>query len=124
MPDMHLIRPKRNLPTTQARTELARLVKELVAVDEPGKTLADHAIELGPRNRGGVWLVPAIDADAAMDREQQLRDQVDELEDEAENMAIGLFLMERLQEASGKTTSGADVIRELGFDDLAADLPQ
>jgi hypothetical protein len=62
--------------------------------------------------------------DAAMDREEQLRSRVDELEDEAENMAIGLFLMERLQQSSGKTTSGADFIRELGFDDLASGLPR
>jgi hypothetical protein len=122
VPKRHLIRPTRSLPTTQARTELPKLVNELVAVDQPGATLADHAVEVGPRNRGGVWLVPAVDADAAMDREDRLRARVDELEDEAENMALGLFLMERLEQSTGKT-SGADFIRELGFDDLAADLP-
>jgi hypothetical protein len=124
MPKTHMIRPKRSLPTTQARTELPKLVNELVAVDEPGGTLADHAVEVGPRNRGGVWLVPAVDVDAAMDREESLRMRVDELEDEAENMAFGFFLMQRLEQSPGTTTSGADFIRELGFDDLAADLPR
>jgi hypothetical protein len=81
-------------------------------------------VEVGPRNRGGVWLVPAVDVDAAMDREESLRMRVDELEDEAENMAFGFFLMQRPEQSPATTTSGADFIRELGFDDLAADLPR
>ncbi len=123
MPRAHAIRPKRSLPTTQARTELPKLVNELVAVDEPGETLADHAVEVGPRNRGGVWLVPAVDVEAAIDREESLQLRVDLLEDEAENIAFGFFLMQRLEQSPGKATSGADFIRGLGFEDLAADLP-
>jgi hypothetical protein len=123
MPKSHIIRPARSLPTTQARTELPKLVKELVAVDEAGANLADHAVEIGPRNRGGVWLMPAVDAHAAIDREQQLHARVDELEDEAENIALGFFLMERVERSAGSTTPGAEFIRELGFDDLATDLP-
>lgn len=124
MPRAHAIRPQRSLPTTRARTALPKLVNELVAVTEPGETLADHAVEVGPRNRGGVWLVPAVDVDAALEREEGLRNQVTELEEEAENMAFGFFLMNRLEKSSGETVSGADFIRELGFDDLALDLPQ
>lgn len=123
MPKSHVIRPRRSLATTNARTQLPALVKELGAVKKPGATLADHAVELGPHNKGGVWLLPAVDADAAMEREEQLRDRIAELEDEAENMALGVFLTERMMQSSGKTTSGADFLRELGFDDLAADLP-
>jgi hypothetical protein len=123
VPRRHVIRPARSLPTTQARTELPRLVNELVAVEKPGETLADHAVEVGPRNRGGVWLVPAVDVDAAMDREEGLRLRVDELEDEVENIALGFLLMERLGQSTRETTSGAEFIRGLGFDDLAADLP-
>jgi hypothetical protein len=123
MPKNHVIRPRRSLATTKARTALPQLVNELVAVKKAGATLAEHAVELGPRNKGGVWLVPTVDVDAAMEREEELRARIDELEDEAENMAIGFFLTQRLQQSSGRTTSGADFIRELGFDDLAADLP-
>jgi hypothetical protein len=123
MPKTHIIRPRRNLATTKARTELPKLVNELVAVKKPGSTLAEHAVELGPRNKGGVWLVPAVDADAAMEREEELRARVDELEDEAENMTIGFLLMRRAEQSSGASMSGADFIRELGFDDLAANLP-
>jgi hypothetical protein len=124
MPKSHAIRPTRSLPTTQARTELPNLVKELVAVDEAGASLVEHAVEIGPRNRGGVWLMPAVDAQAAIDREQELQARIEELEDEAENVALGLMLVQRLEQSAGTTTSGADFIRELGFDELAADLPE
>lgn len=122
MPKTHTIRPNRSLATTAARTQLPSLVKELNAVSEPGATLAEHAVELGPHNKGGVWMLPAVDVDAAMEREEQLRARVDELEDEAENMALGFFLTQRLEHSSGATTSGVDFLREFGFDDLAANI--
>jgi hypothetical protein len=124
MPKTHLIRPLRSFATTEARTQLPKLVSELVAVSEPGETLAAHAVEVGPRHRGGVWMVPAVDVNAAMDREEELRSRVDELEDEAENMALGFFLIDRLGQSSGASTSGADLIRELGFSELAQGLPE
>lgn len=119
MPKTHVIRPTRSLPTTEARAALPALVKEMIAVEEPGETLADHAVEMGPRNRGGVWLLPAVDVEAAFDREDKLRSQVAELEDENENISFGFFLMQRLGQSPGKTTSGEDFIRGLGFDDIA-----
>jgi hypothetical protein len=118
-----VIRPRRNLATTQARTELPAIVSELIAVTEPGETLADNAVEVGPRNRGGVWLLPAVDIDAAIEREDELRERVAELEDEAENLAFGFYLLQRRERSAGESVSGADFIRELGFDDLADDLP-
>ena len=124
MPKTHTIRPTRSFATTEARTQLPKLVGELVAVRDPGETLAAHAVEVGPRHRGGVWILPAVDVNAAMDREDELRSRVDELEDEAENMALGFFLMKRLEQSSGASTSGADLIRELGFGDLAQGLPE
>jgi|GEM_PF-3883076 len=124
MPKTHVIRPTRSLPTTEARAALPALVKEMIAVEEPGETLADHAVEVGPRNRGGVWLLPAVDVEAAIDREDSLRSRVEELEDENENISFGFFLMQRLEQSPGKTTSGEDFIRSLGFDDIADGLHQ
>jgi hypothetical protein len=123
MSKRHVARLKRNLPTSQARTALPSLVREMVAVSDPGKTLADHAVEVGPRNRGGVWLLPAVDVEAAIEREERLQRRIEALEDEAENMAIGLFLTRRLEDSSGESVSGAQFIRELGFEEIAADLP-
>ncbi len=124
MPKTHVIRPSRSLPTTEARAALPSLVKELIAVETPGETLTDHAVEVGPRNRGGVWLLPAVDVEAAIDREDALRSRVAELEDENENISFGFFLMQRLEQSPGKTTSGEDFIRGLGFDDIADGLHQ
>jgi hypothetical protein len=123
MPDARAPRLERNLPTSRARDALPSLVNELVAIARPGRTLSDHAVEVGPRNRGGVWLIPAVDVAAAIEREERLRRRVEALEDEAENMAIGLFLARRQESSSGARISGAQFIRELGFEEIAADLP-
>src|SRR6476660_5356064 len=114
-PKTHLIRPLRNLATTEARTQLPKLVGELVAISEPGETLAANAVAVGPRNRGGVWMVPAVDADAAMDREAELRDRVDALDDEAENMACRSFLPTRVEQSPGEQIRGVDLSRDLGY---------
>ena len=123
MPKNHVVRPKRSLNSSEARTQLPALVNELVAVKKAGGTLVEHAVEVGPRNRGGVLLVPAVDVDAAMDREEELRERVEALEDEVENMAIGFMLADRLKSSTGATVSGEDFIRSLGFDDVADELP-
>jgi hypothetical protein len=120
----HAIRLERSLATSQARTELPSLVNEMVAISKPGKSLADHAVEVGPRNRGGVWLLPAVDGQAAIDREERLQKRIEALEDEAENTAIGLFLAHRLANTPGETISGAQLIRDLGFPELAVDLSE
>ena len=92
-------------------------------MQKPGATLADHAVEVGPRNRGGVWVVPAVDIEAALEREEDLQARVEALEEEADNIALGFLLLERLEQSAGQTTTGAQLIRELGFEDLASDLP-
>ena len=113
------VRPARSLPTTQARTKLPSIVKELAETPRPARRLTDNAIEVGPHNRGGVWIVPAVDAEASMEREDELRDRIEELDDELENVAIGLFLMDRMASSSGKTMSADEFIARA--EKLAAD---
>lgn len=122
MPSLHAIRPRRSLGTTDARTQLPALVKELVAVETPGATLADHAVQVTPRPGAGVWLVPEVDIDAAIDREAELTARVAELEDEAENLILGMMLTERLKTSGDASDSGEQFARDLGFDDLADEL--
>src|SRR3954453_10291997 len=116
------IRPVRSYATTQARTALPEIINQMVEVTEAAASLAEHAVEVGPRNRGGVWIVPAIDVEAAMDREESLQARVAELEDEAENIAIALMLSERLASSAGATVSAEEFVRGLGFEDLAQEL--
>ncbi|MGI8802872.1 MAG: hypothetical protein ACR2KV_11960, partial [Solirubrobacteraceae bacterium] len=101
----------------EARAEFSKLVAELSQQDEPGDSLADNAIEVGPQRKGGVWLVSEVDAVAAVE-------QIESLEDEIENISLGFMLQERQHRAGGETISGADLIRELGYPDLAEDLPE
>jgi hypothetical protein len=102
--------PAKRLATSEARATLSSLVNDLGRHREPSRSLADNAIEIGPHRKGGAWLVPEVDAQAAVGR-------IAELEDELENIAIGLMLADRL-ERSTQATPAREVIRELGFDDL------
>jgi hypothetical protein len=99
--------------------KLPSIVKELAETPRPARRLTDNAIEVGPHNRGGVWIVPAVDAEASMEREDELRDRIEELDDELENVAIGLFLMDRMASSSGKTMSADEFIARA--EKLAAD---
>jgi hypothetical protein len=49
---------------------------------------------------------------------------MDELEDEAENIALGRFLTTRLQQSSGETIPGDDFTRELSLAEEARSLAE
>jgi hypothetical protein len=104
------------MATSEARADFSKLINEFADREQPGASLADHAIEIGPHRKGGAWLVPEVDAQAAVAR-------ISALEEELENIAIGFALEERLDRSSGGTTPAREVIRELGFDDLLEGLP-
>jgi hypothetical protein len=108
--------PARRMATSEARAEFSKLVNELAEQDRPSASLLDSAIEIGRHRKGGAWLVAEVDAHAAVQR-------INELEEELENIAIGFALRERRDRSSGATTPARDVIRELGFDDLLEGLP-
>jgi hypothetical protein len=101
---------------SEARAGLSQLVSELAEHRDAGASLAENAIEIGPYRKGGAWLVPEADAKATIEH-------VAALEDELENIAIGLMLTERLDEPAG-TTPGYEVLREMGFAALAEGLPR
>ncbi len=106
------------LATTEARRMLPGLVRELSEQTTPAASLLDRAVEIGPRSKGGTFLVSEVDARAAVTREDELRQKVEVLEDELENLAIAMLLEERLAASSGTTTPIEDVVRELGFAEL------
>jgi len=116
--------PARRLGTSEARAAFSELVGDLASHTEAAPSLADNAVEVGPHRTGGVWLVPEVDAQGALDRIETLQAQIDELEDEVENVALGLWIAERLEHSDGKRIPASQVIRELGFGDLAKDLPE
>ena len=87
--------PKRRLGTSEARESLPKLVQELSSFDRPARSLVDRAVEFGPRLRGGTWLVPEIDAQAAIEREQVLVERVLDLEELLEDLTVVPVLVER-----------------------------
>jgi len=81
--------PRARYTVEQARRELYALIDEFRKLSEPSASLLDRAVEIGPRRQGGAWLVPEADAQAALAR-------IEELEDELEDIGIGLLVQERL----------------------------
>ena len=112
--------PSKRLATAEARTQLPSLVRELSEVERPSRSLADRAVEIGPRRAGGAWLVPEVDAHAAIERERALTQRVDDLEDQLEDFAIAVLLEERLARSTGKRVSLDDLAAELGLSDFLA----
>jgi hypothetical protein len=110
--------------TSEARASFSQLVQELAEHDTPSASLVDSAIEVGPQRKGGVWLIPEIDGQAAVERVENLTSTVEALEDELENVAIGLLLQQRLDDSDGAVVSGAQLLRELGYASLADGLPE
>lgn len=87
--------PKRRLGTAEARDNLPKLVQELASFRRPAGSLADRAVEFGRRLQGGAWLVPEIDAQAAIEREHALAERVVELEELVEDLTAAPIVAER-----------------------------
>jgi hypothetical protein len=110
-PKASLTAPRR-LTVDEARKDLHGLVKEFRAVAEPGDTLLDHAVEVGPHRKGGLLMVPEVDARAAIER-------IDELEEELEQIGMAMIIEQRRSTASPDEYRPLDdLIRHFGFEDL------
>lgn len=110
--------PRRRLATAEARTQLPSLVRELARHERPARSLAERAVEIGPRRAGGAWLVPEVDAHAAIEREQELARRIEDLEDQLEDFAIAILLEERLARTSGERVSLDELAAGLGLGDF------
>jgi hypothetical protein len=99
---------ERRLGTDQARTKLPKLVDAMRRRRKPSAGLLDNAYGIGPRRQGGALLIPEVDAIAAIER-------IEQLEAEAEDLALALLLRERASDTSAHGAPLDDVIRELGF---------
>jgi hypothetical protein len=95
-------------------------VRELSELERPSRSLADRAVEIGPRRAGGAWLVAEVDAHAAIERERALAQRIEDLEDQLEDFAIAVLLEERLARTSGERVSLDDLAAGLGLSDFLA----
>ena len=116
--------PARRLGTSEARADFSKLIHALGEHHTPAGSLLENAIEVGPQRKGGAWLIPEVDGQAAVERIEVLEKTIESLEDELENVAIGFMLQERLEQSKGGVISGAQLMRELGYAGLAEGLPE
>ena len=110
--------------TSEARAHFSKLVQGLSEHHSPSNSLVDNAIEVGPQRKGGVWLIPEVDGQAAIERIEALTSTVEALQDELENLAIGFLLAERLEHSTAGVISGAQLMRDLGYPGFAEGLPE
>ncbi len=99
---------ERRIPTTKAREELSATVNVFSELKKPAESIADRAVHVGRYNKSSAVIIPEIDYQAALERE-----------DELENIGITLLLAER--EATGDLKGGKPIenlVKEMGFKDL------
>ena len=105
-------RSKAVLTTTEARKELPSLAKRAAQRRKPGKSLRSNAIEIQPRGEERkALLLPEIDVEAA-------ERQIAELQEVIEDIELMRLIEDRVVTGSEAGSPLADVIRQLGQEDL------
>jgi hypothetical protein len=107
------------LGTSEARRALSKLVDKAGRRQKPSASLLDNAVEIGSYRRRGAVLIPEVDARAHVEREAELERRVAELEQELDEILVGLLVEDRLaNRAPGKGKPIEQVARQLGFGQL------
>lgn len=88
------------LTVEEGRTGLHGYVRAFRALKRPSGSLLERAVEVGPRRRGGLLLLPEIDVLAAVERFDELERENEELLDELELIGLALLAEERLGEST------------------------
>lgn len=118
------LQPRRRLATTEARTELPKLVQEATSITRPAPSLAQaieaHGTEVGAYRQGGLWFLPAADVRAALRRDEAQQARIDELEDELEVVGIALLAQERLANPTAveELIPVEELAKKYGLEDL------
>lgn len=82
----------------EGRRQLHDLASRFGKLKQPSRSLLEHAQSVGPYRKGGLLLVPEIDALATVERLEQAERENEELLDELEDVGIILLAQERLAE--------------------------
>ena len=95
---------KRRLAATEARNELSAILREFSELDEPGESIADHAVRLGIYKEDSAVLVPLADFERALENEELLED-----------LLLEAVVAERLAKPPGRTYTIEEVAGEFGL---------
>ena len=111
------------LTLEEGRQRLHQLANRASRLIKPSGSLLDRAQSVGPYRRGGLLLVPEIDAMAAVERLEHVERERDGLLDELEDVGIVLLAQERLAEATppGRLIPLEELVREFGREHLLAE---
>lgn len=115
---MSTIQPRLRLGTAAARDSLPKLVQEFSTFSRPARSLADRAVEVGARRQGGAWLVPEVDAQAAIERQRSLIEQVAELEELIEDLIAAPVIVARAATPSAEWETLDSFAAGLGLADV------
>jgi hypothetical protein len=80
----------------EGRRRLHELASRFGRLKKPSGSLLERAHSVGPYRRGGLLLIPEIDALATLERLEQAEREKEELLDELEDVGIILLAQERL----------------------------
>jgi len=111
------------LTLEEGRQRLHELANRASRLVKPSGSLLDRAQSVGPYRRGGLLLVPEIDAMAMVVRLEQAEQERDGLLDELEDVGIVLLAQERLAEPTppGRLIPLEELAREFGREHLLAE---
>lgn len=103
------------MTTSEARRSLPTLVRRAAQRRKPGRTLRANAVEIQPRGETrSALLIPEVDV-AAAER------YISELEETIEDIELMRLVEERVVSGSERGLPLAEVIRDLGQEDLLGD---
>jgi hypothetical protein len=114
---------KTSLPTAEARRQLPSLVKEMGAKVKASASLLQDAVDIGPHRTGGAILIPAVDVVKHQQTVEALRARVEQLEGELEDVALGIFLQQRLATTTGDRLGAEEFLTGIGMEEFVAKLP-
>lgn len=111
------------LTLEEARRRLHELASQFGELSEPSGSLLDRAQSVGAYRRGGLLLVPEIDALAAVERLEEAEQEKEELLDELEDVGIILLAQERLAQPTPveRLIPLEELARQFGREHLLAD---
>ncbi len=112
-----------NWTLDEGRKRLHELAGKFSRLRKPSESLLDRAIDIGPHRKGGLVVVPEIDALAAVERLEQAERENEDLLNELEDVGIILLAQERLSTATpvDQLIPLEELARQFGREQLLAD---
>jgi hypothetical protein len=87
-----------SLTLEEGRRQIHKLAEQFEGLKKPSNSLLARAVDVGKHRKGGMIILPEIDAIAAQERLEDAERENEELLDELEDIGLVLLAQERLGE--------------------------